>query len=102
MSALVARLIRARGFTVETTREAGNLGKSDAEQLAHAVNLRKTFLTHNRADFERLAREYFAAGRFHYGIIIAVRRPAHEIVRRLLPLLGQVTADELENQLRYI
>jgi hypothetical protein len=34
---LVARLVRARGFRATTTQEAGQLGKSDAEQLAYAV-----------------------------------------------------------------
>ena len=102
VSVLVADLIRARGFAVTTTVEAGNLGKSDAEQLAHAATRQQTFLTHNRADFERLAQEYFAAGRTHYGIVIAVRRPARELAMRLLTVLNQVTADEVENQLRYI
>jgi len=37
-----------------------------------------------------------------YGIIIAVRRPPYEIVRRLSLILNQVTADEIQNQLRYI
>jgi hypothetical protein len=55
--------------------------------------------THNRADFEALARESFAAGKTHYGIIIAVRHPAQEIVRRLLRLLNQVMADEMQDQI---
>ena len=54
VSAVVADLIRARGFSVTTTREAGRLGSSDAEQLAYAARQQKTFLTHNRADFESL------------------------------------------------
>jgi len=78
------------------------LGASGADQLAWAVSQGKTFLTHNRADFEALAKTYFAAGKAHYGIIIAVRRPAYEIARRLLLVLNQVTADEMRNQIRYI
>jgi predicted nuclease of predicted toxin-antitoxin system len=99
---LVAELLRARGFTALTTREAGQLQNSDAEQLAYAVSRRKTFLTHNRADFEALAKVYFAAAKTHYGIIIAVRHPAQEIVRRPLRILNQVTADEMQDQVRYI
>jgi hypothetical protein len=49
-----------------------------------------------------LAQTYFASGQTHYGIIIAVRHPPYEIVRRLLLILNQVTADEMQNQLRYI
>jgi hypothetical protein len=50
----------------------------------------------------RLFIEIYASSQTHYGIIIAVRHPAHEIARRLLVILNQVTADEIQDQLRYI
>ena len=99
---LVADLIRARGFTATTTRDAGNLNKDDDEQLAYSAENQLAYVTHNRADFEARALEYFASGKTHYGIIIAVRRPPHDIVRRLLVILNNVTADEMVNQIRYI
>jgi predicted nuclease of predicted toxin-antitoxin system len=103
VSVLVAELLRARGFVAITAREAGrHLQKSDAEQLAYAVSHSKALLTHNRADFEALARQYYEGGRTHHGIILAVRRSPHEIVRRLLAILNQVTADEMQNQVVYI
>jgi predicted nuclease of predicted toxin-antitoxin system len=102
VSVLVADLLRARGFVATTTREAGRLGSSDVEQLRHAITEDQTFLTHNRVDFEALAQQYFASGRSHHGIVMAVRRSPNEIVRRLLPILNSVTRDEIENQLRYI
>ena len=102
VSVLVATLLRARGFVALTTQEAGLLGRSDAEQLEFAAAQQKVLLTHNRADFEALAREYFSTNRRHHGIVIAVRRTPHEIVARLLVVLNSVTADEMENQLRYI
>jgi predicted nuclease of predicted toxin-antitoxin system len=102
VSVLVADLLRARGFGAITTQEAGRLGSNDTEQLRYAVSHSLAFLTHNRADFESLARQYFIAGQTHYGILIAVRRPPRELVKRLLAILNQVTADELENQIRYL
>lgn len=87
---------------VTTTQEAGQGGRSDAEQLSYAVSRRTTLATHNRADFELLARQYFNSGLKHYGIVIAVQRPAREIARRLLVILDQVTADEIEDQIRYV
>ena len=99
---LIAQLLRARGFVVVTTQEAGQLRNSDAAQLAYAVNQHKTLLTHNRMDFEALAQTYFEAGQPHDGIIVAVRRPPWEIVRRLLRILNAVTAEEMHNQVRYI
>jgi len=102
VSRLVADLIRARGFAITTTQEAGQGGRSDEEQLNYAVGRGMTLVTHNRADFELLASRYFNSGVKHYGIVIAVQRPAHEIARRLLVILDQVTADEIENQIRYV
>jgi hypothetical protein len=99
---LVGDLVGARGFKVITTQEAGRKGQSDDEQLSYVASQQYTLLTHNRADFEELAQEYFAAGKTHYGIIIAVRRPAHDLAQRLLVILNHVTADEMENQVRYI
>lgn len=102
VSVLVAQLVSARGFSATTARECGQLGKGDAEQLEYAVSERKALLTHNRADFEALAQEYFEKGLTHYGIIIAVRRSPYEIVERVLEILNQVTADEMVNQIYYI
>ena len=99
---LIADLIRARGFAALTTREAGQLGRDDAAQLAYAASQQKTFVTHNCADFEALAHTYFATRQIHAGIIIAVRHDPYELVRCLLVILNQVTADEIQNQLRYI
>jgi uncharacterized protein DUF5615 len=59
---LVADLVRARGFAVITTQDAGNIGTSDRQQLAAAVSLQNTLVTHNRTDFEMLAEEYFLLG----------------------------------------
>jgi predicted nuclease of predicted toxin-antitoxin system len=102
VSVLVAQLVRARGFAATTTQEAGQAGKSDPEQLAYATSRRWAILTHNRVDFERLAAQHFTTGQTHCGIIIAVRRSPYEIVRRLMEILNHVTADEIENQVRYI
>jgi hypothetical protein len=102
VSVLVAELIRARGFDVTTTLEAQNLGRTDREQLEYAIAHKQTLLTHNRADFEALAQSYFSSARSHHGIIIAVRHPPGEIVKRLLVVLNSITGDEIENQIRYI
>jgi predicted nuclease of predicted toxin-antitoxin system len=99
---LVATLVRSRGFDATTTRDAGRLGSDDEQQLAHAAANGWTLFTHNRVDFERLARRYLDSGKSHGGIIIAVRRPAAQIARRLLILLNQVAAEEMIDQVRYI
>lgn len=99
---LVATLLRSRGFEAITTHQAGQLGKTDTEQLGYAVSQKASILTHNRTDFEDLAREYFEQEKPHYGIIIAARNPCQEIMKRLLVILCSTTADEMENQILYI
>lgn len=102
MDVLVSALLRAQGFVAVTAQAAGRKGEDDDEQLAYAVSKRQTLLTHNRDHFVALAQRYFTTGEKHYGIIVAVRRSPHEIVRRLLPILNQRTADEMEDQVIYI
>ena len=102
VAVLLAELVRRRGFDVTTTQEARQIGNSDAEQLEYAASRHKALVTHNRIDFEKLAEYYFRSGQTHHGIIIAVRRRPHELARRLLLILNHATADEMQNQLRYI
>ena len=102
VNVLVADLLNARGFDVLTVRDAGKLQASDAEQLAYAVGEQRALVTHNRSDFEKLVQTYFATEQKHYGVILAVRRPPQAITKRLLTILNHVTADEMENQVRYI
>lgn len=99
---LIVDLLGARGFLALSTAQANNLGQRDREQLQYAVKDQRCLLTHNRTDFEELAKEYFEAGELHYGIIIAVRRPPKEIVRRLLRVLNARTRGEMGNQLLYL
>jgi len=102
VSSLLGKLLRSRGMAALTTHDAGCLGASDAQQLAFASGKQMAILTHNRRDFESLAKEYFDSGRKHAGIVIAVRRPPYEILRRLLPLMNRVSAEEMDNQTFYI
>ena len=102
VNALIADLVRARGFQVTTTQAARQIGTTDANQLAFATSQGKAILTHNRVHFEALAQRYFEEKKTHSGTIIAVRRPPKELSRRILILLDSVTADEIENQILYI
>lgn len=102
VNVLIANVIRSRGFTVKTTQEAGNLGKTDYEQFEFAKNQKFVLLTHNRVDFERIAQEHFASNKTHYGLIIAARHRPQDIVQRLLKVLNAFTADEMKNQIIYI
>ena len=102
VNVLIADLMRARGFQVTTTQAAGQKGSTDANQWAFATSQGKAILTHNRVHFEALAQRYFDEKKPHSGIILAVRQPPKELSRRILILLDSMTADEIENPIRYI
>ncbi len=102
VNVLVADLLNAKGFDALTVRDAGQLRASDNAQLVYAVSQQRTLVTHNRGDFEALIQTYFETGQRHCGVILAVRRPPQDIAKRLLTILNKVTADEMDNQVRYI
>lgn len=102
VNVLVADLLKARGFDAITARDANQLHASDADQFAYAVSQNRTLVTHNRIDFEALVQTYFEQSQPHCGVIFAVRRSPQEIAQRLLVILNQVAADEMQNQVRYI
>lgn len=90
---LLADLLGARGLRATITRDAGLLGKTDAEQLSFAASHGMAILTHNRVDFEKLHRQYLAAGATHSGILVAIRRRPRSLLANLLRLLNRLSAD---------
>jgi len=99
----ITDILRTRGFDVACARDEGTLHRTDDEQIMHAISQHRAIVTHNRVHFENQHRKFLEAGRKHYGIIIAKRRPKDaEVVAKLLALLNALTAEEMENQLRYV
>lgn len=102
VNVLIAELLRSGNFEAITTHDVKRTEQTDEQQLQYATGRGLAPLTHNRRDFEELARNYAAADQMHHGIIVAVRRSPQRIAARLLGILNHVTADEFENQFRYI
>jgi len=99
---LIAKIVQSHGFKAVTTQEVGRRGTSDPKQLRYANDQNYAILTHNRVDFEELAKNYFSLDKNHSGIIIAADNSPQEIARRLLVILNDLTADEMKNQIIYI
>jgi hypothetical protein len=102
VSVVLAAILAARGFGVVTARDAGQLGRSDSEQLAFGAAAGRVLLTHNRVDFERLHREWLETGRSHAGIIIARRRLPRDLAATAGRLLSRLRADSFRDQLLYV
>lgn len=95
-------ILRKFGFDAITTREAGQAGASDEQQLAYAASQGRVLVTFNVKDFAQLHRRYLSESRFHAGIIASPQRPLKEINRALQRLLAVANAEDLQNHLEYL
>ncbi|MDA0837660.1 MAG: DUF5615 family PIN-like protein [Planctomycetota bacterium] len=62
--------LRARGYDILCTVEAGSLGTSDLDQLHLAIELQRVIYSFNVGDFAKLHSQSLAAGEQHWGIIV--------------------------------
>jgi hypothetical protein len=97
-----AREVRRRGFNAISVDEEKRRGIDDDQQLEYAASQGRTILTHNQRDFIPLHERWLAEGREHAGVIVSDQIPLGELLRRTFRLLNQVTADEMQNSLRYL
>jgi len=95
----LASRLRANGYNAVTTREAGNIGRSDEKQLQYAAARGMTILTHNRRHFRRLHRNWIASGREHSGVTVSRHLPLEDLEKRMLNLLHSVSAEDAKNKL---
>ncbi len=101
----LAITLRQHKFEAVGAREIGMMSANDETHLAYAAEHQMILLTSNRDDFLRLAHDWAAAGRQHYGIIISPqfsKRQFAELLRLILSLLNQVAADDLINTVCYL
>lgn len=94
--------LRQRGYNVLNVGEAKRSGLSDAEQLTYAAEQGRAIFSFNAADYIALHLEYLTQERTHARIIVAKQIPISETVRRLLHLLNRISAEEIQNQLRWL
>ena len=96
----LAEQIRARGFDAISADEAGNKRLDDLEQLEYAASKERALFTHNARDFEPLTKEYWNAGKDHFGIVVSRKLPIGELLRRILKMLDTLDADQMKNSYR--
>jgi len=101
----LAQVLRDRGIDAATVTEIGLAGRSDADVLCAAVDGGIVLLTENISDFARLSGEHVAAGRHHFGVLIALssrfsRRPAG--YDAIADAVAAVASDQLDDRLVYL
>ena len=105
VTADLAPALRRRGYTAQSTAEAGNFRIPDEAQLAFATERGMALLTYNAQDFIPLARGWYRDGREHAGIVISEQmsqRRFGELLRRVLRLLNALTAEEMHNRIVFL
>ena len=98
----LADAVRRRGYEVTTTRDCGNLGMSDLDQIAFARRKGFVILTYNVRHFPRLHYEMLNRNEHHPGFIIARQEGFTLTLRRLLKLLASVSAEDMQDALEYL
>ncbi len=96
--------LRARGFDVVTTADAGLLGVSDVDQLNYAAAQRRTLYSFNVGDVARLHARFLADGIDHAGIVVipGQRYPIGDKVRLLAGFMINVSAEDAVNRMAYL
>jgi hypothetical protein len=96
--------LRARGVDVLTAQDARMIHRPDADHLVAASASGRMLYTFNVADYCVLHQAWIAQGRFHAGIVVAPqqRYSVGEELRRLMRLVGCVTAEEMRNRIEFL
>jgi len=75
MDPLLAQILTAQGYDIETTAAAGRANQriDDERQLEYATEHDRAILTFNARDFVRIDRQWKAAGMRHAGIVASAQ-----------------------------
>lgn len=99
----LVQALRARGFDVLTTLEAGLGGRPDEESREYAASQGYVLYTCNVGDFFELHAAWLRAGRSHAGLILCRQQYSiGEQWRRLLKLIAACSAEEMTNQVEFL
>lgn len=101
----LAQELRGQGIDAVTVAELRMSGWSDADVFAAAVAGGYVLLTENVSDFARVCSDHVAAGRHHFGVLIALssrfsRRPAG--YAWIAAAVAAVAGDELDDRIVYL
>jgi len=100
----VVRGVRARGIDATTAVGCRMIRRDDEEHLAFAAAQGRTLVSFNVSDFHELHTAWLSAGRDHAGVILGrqKRYSIGEQIRRLVRLIGSLTAEEMRNREEFL
>jgi hypothetical protein len=99
----VISAIRGRQVDCQTTNEARNHGRTDADELAYAAASGRAIVTANQRDYVRLHTAWLREGTPHAGIIVVTsqRIPVGLLVAKLV-YLQRRTPSEMRSSIVFL
>ena len=100
----VVRGLRSRGIDVVTAAEAGMIRRQDEDHLRLATVQGRALYSFNIGDFHEIHTSWAASGKSHCGIVLTQqqRYSAGEQIRRLLRLIGSLSAETMRNREEFL
>jgi hypothetical protein len=100
----VVRGLRSREIDVVTAADAGMIRREDEDHLSWATVDNRALYSFNVGDFHQIHTEWTTGGRNHCGIVLSQQRrfSAGEQIRRLLPLIGVLTAEAMRDREEFL
>ena len=96
--------LRIRGVDVTSALEQKMVRRSDRDHLEWATSQGRVLYSFNIGDFQQLHCEYLAQGKPHSGIVLCQQQKYSlgEQMRRLLNIVGCVSAEEMKSSLVFL
>ena len=100
----IVRGLRSRGIDVVTAADAGMIRHGDEDHLRLATVQGRALYSFNVRDFHEIHTAWAASGRDHCGIVLTQQRrySTGEQIRRLLRLIGSLSADAMRNREEFL
>jgi len=89
--------LRSRGIDVVTAADARMIRRKDEDRLSWATADNRALYSFSVGDFHQIHTEWTTGGRNHCGIVLSQQKrfPVGEQIRRLLRLIGGLTAEAI-------
>jgi len=100
----LVRGLRSRGIDLVTANDARMVQQSDEAHLSEATDQSRVLYSFNVRDFHEIHSDWTRVGRDHAGIILAQQKrySTGEQIRRLLRLMGTLTAEAMRNRVEFL
>lgn len=99
---LLAAVLRMRGVDAISAQEAGLRSVNDEDLLEGAARQGRVLVTHNVADFVKLAREWAGVHRNHAGILVGRQMGFKGLLRRVSKFIGRTAAADMRDRLEWL